>query len=39
MKITNCSVCGRKFESHYGKEVCSDECFLIRKKRKRKMAE
>jgi predicted nucleic acid-binding Zn ribbon protein len=31
MGIKNCTVCGCEFESHYGKEVCSDKCFLERK--------
>lgn len=32
MRIKNCIICGNKFESRYGKEVCSDDCFLERKK-------
>jgi len=33
MKIKECTVCGQKFESRYGKEVCSDECFVKRKQK------
>lgn len=31
-KIKNCLVCGKEFESTYGREICSDECRKIRKK-------
>lgn len=33
MKIRKCTVCGQEFESHNGKEVCSDKCFAERKKK------
>lgn len=32
MKIKNCVICQKEFESHYGTEVCSDECKLERKR-------
>ena len=31
-KIKNCLVCGKEFESSYGREICSDECKKVRKK-------
>lgn len=27
-----CIICGRTFDSHYGSEVCSQNCFTIRKR-------
>lgn len=27
-----CVICGRTFDSHYGSEVCSQNCFTIRKR-------
>lgn len=33
MKIRKCTVCGREFESHNGREVCSESCFLERKRK------
>jgi predicted nucleic acid-binding Zn ribbon protein len=32
MKIKNCIVCGNEFESTYGREICSEQCKIIRKK-------
>lgn len=33
MKLKECTVCGRKFQSHYGIEVCSEACRLERKRK------
>lgn len=33
MKIRKCTVCGREFESYNGREVCSESCFLERKRK------
>lgn len=32
MKIKNCVICQKEFESHYGAEICSDGCYLERKR-------
>lgn len=36
MKIRECKICGKKFESHNGIEVCSNDCRLERKRRQDK---
>lgn len=32
MRMRNCKICGTLFESHNGKEVCSNTCAIERKK-------
>lgn len=38
MKIKKCTVCGKEFESHSGIEVCSEKCFVERRRKWEKMS-